>query len=608
MNKICRKSISRINEFLRPATFISDIQSLLDLGKLDSAVNLALDHPVYFHHPPYVKLLNLCIDKKAYNHARMVHQHLYTNGFNSNLHINTKLVILYSKAGDMKSARQVFDEMPERSVVSWTALLSGYARNGYDEEALKVFVGMRRAGVKANQFTYASSLSACTRLMFLSYGLQIQGCIYKGRFVDCAFVQCALIELHSKCGEIEDACYVFDMMSIKDLVSWNSMIGGLAVRGFSNDAILMFRLMFLDGMTPDNFTLASVLMACARSKDLANVMLLHGFVLKSGFGSYNSLNGSLINAYAKSGSVRSADRIYKSMVKKDTISCTALIAGYAHEGGNIMDAMKLFIELHQVLMNVDNVILCSMINICANTASLGLGKQIHAISLKCLACHDVPMNNALVDMYSKCGEIIDARRVFDEMKEKNIISWTSLIAGYGKHGYGNKAIALYKQMADEGLEPNGITFLSLLFSCSHCGLTAEGSGFFNNMVNKYNILPQEKHYSCMVDLLARGGEIEEAYNLVNNMHLKPNASVWGAILGACSVHGNVAIGKVAARHLFDLDPGKSVNYVVLASIYAAAGLWDGAWDTRKLMKVENLQKRQSGCSFFQSTSKRLLPP
>ncbi|KAL8237695.1 hypothetical protein R6Q59_018776 [Mikania micrantha] len=259
-------------------------------------------------------------------------------------------------------------------------------------------------------------------------------------------------------------------------------------------------------------------------------------------------------------------------------------------------------------MNVDNVILWLMINICANTVSLVLGKQLHVVSLKCLACHDEPMSNAPIDMYSKCGEIIDAHQVFDEMKEKNVVSWTSLIAGYGKHGYGNKAIALYERMVDEGFEPNIITFLSLLFSCSHCGLTTEGREFFNSMVNNYHILPQEKHYSCMVDLLARGGEIEEACSLVHNTHMKPNASVWGAILGACSVHGDVTAGKVAERHLFDLDPWKSVNYVVLASIYAAASLWDGAWDTRKLMNVENLQKKQSGCSFFQSTSKRLLLP
>lgn len=604
MRKSSYKSVTHINEILRPTTFISNIQSFFDLGRLHDAVNLTLSHPVQFHHPPYVILLQLCIDKKAYNQGRLVHEHLYANGFHSNLHINTKLVILYSKAGDMKSAREVFDEMRERSVVSWTALLSGYAQNGSAEEALMVFRGLHRAGVKANQFTYASALSACTSLMSLGYGMQIQGCVHKGRFLDNLFVQCALVELHSKCGKMEDAYYIFNLISGKDLVSWNSMIGGFAVRGFSNDAIVMFRLMLREGMTPDNFTLACVLMSSARGNDLSNVRQLHGFVSKLGFGSYNSLNGSLINAYTKSGSITSADKIYKNMMVKDTISCTALITGYAREASNnSKNAVNLFIELHQVVTSFDSVILCSMINICANSASLGFGRQIHALSVKSLVFHDVPMSNALVDMYSKCGEILNARQVFDEMTEKNLISWTSLIAGYGKHGNGRNAISLYNEMLDEGLEPNDITFLSLLFSCSHSGLTAEGKELFYNMVSKYKILPRAKHYSCMVDLLARGGEIEEAYSLMHEMHMKPNASIWGAILGACSVYGNVTVGKVAAEHLFDMDPENSVNYVVMASIYAAAGLWDCASDTRKLMKVKKLRKH-SGHSFFFSINKQ----
>ncbi|KAD3067129.1 hypothetical protein R6Q59_018775 [Mikania micrantha] len=235
-------------------------------------LSISHSHPIQFHHHPYVKILNLCMDKRAYHQARMVHEHLNANGFYSNLHIKMKLVILYCKAGDMKSAREVFDEMRERSVVSWTALLFGYARNGYAEEAAKMFLGMRRAGVNANQFTYASTLSVCTSLMALRYGLQIQGCIHKSWFVDHSFVQCALIELHSKCGKMENACNIFGMMLIEDLVSWNSMIGALAIRGSSNDAIVMFRLMFGDGMTPDRFTLASVLMAYARSKNLSTVM------------------------------------------------------------------------------------------------------------------------------------------------------------------------------------------------------------------------------------------------------------------------------------------------------------------------------------------------
>ncbi|GKE14533.1 pentatricopeptide repeat-containing protein, partial [Tanacetum coccineum] len=372
---------------------------------------------------------------------------------------------MYAKFGDMGNARIVFDEMRDRNLVTWTSLVSGYVRNGCGEEGLRVFVKMRREGVKGNEFTYGSVLSACASLRWLRCGMGLQGCVAKSGFCGDVFVECALVEMYLKCGKMEDAWRVFDGMMVKDLASWNSMIGGFASLGFCDHAFVMFRLMLREGRfrnqglgkTPDNFTMANVLMASARGNDLSNVTQLHGFVLKLGFESYNSLNGSLINAYSKKGSVRSADQIYRNMTEKDTVSCTALIAGYAREGNNSMDAVNLFTELRQVLMNVDNVILCSMVNICANSALLSLGKQIHALSLKCLAFHDVPMNNALIDMYSKSGEIFDACRVFNEMKAKNVISWTSLIDGYGKHGYGHNAVIVYNEMVNEGYEPNDIT-------------------------------------------------------------------------------------------------------------------------------------------------------
>ncbi|KAA8540580.1 hypothetical protein F0562_024501 [Nyssa sinensis] len=514
------------------------------------------------------------------------------------------MIILYAKLGDMENARNVFNQMPNRSVVSWTALLSGYSRNGYSEEALMVFSAMHREGVKANQYTYASALRACTSLMCSDRGKQIQGCIQKGRFAANLFLQSALVDLHSKCGKMEDACCVFESMSERDVVSWNAMIGGYTVQGFASDAFRMFRSMLRGGMIPDCFTLGNVLKAAIQSSSLIKVCQIHSFVIQLGFESHNFLTGSLIDAYAKCGSVRSANHIYKSMPKKDTISCTALITGYAREGNCSRDALDLFNEIHQMHLGIDDFLLCSMLNICANTASLGLGRQVHALALKYQPRYDMAMGNALIDMYAKSGEIEEATRVFYEMEDKNVISWTSLIAGYGKHGYGHKAISLYKKMEYEGLKPNDVTFLSLLFACSHTGLTGEGWECFNNMVGKYNILPRAEHYSCMVDLFARAGRLEEAYDLICKMNVKPNASLWGAILGACSIYDNMSLGEVAARHLFNMAPDNSVNYVVLSSIYAAAGSWDNACKTRKLME-ERSSRKNAGCSFFQSTNKMI---
>ncbi|KAK2972031.1 hypothetical protein RJ640_005051 [Escallonia rubra] len=335
-------------------------------------------------------------------------------------------------------------------------------------------------------------------------------------------------------------------------------------------------------MVPDSFTLGSVIKASLGDNCLNKAIQIHGLIIQLGFDSNDILTGSLIDAYAKCGSVRNGCDIYKSMQKKDIVSCTALIAGYAREGSNCCVALNLFNELRRAQMKIDDVLLCSMLNICANTASLGLGRQIHAIAVKCEPNKDMAMGNVLIDMYSKAGGIEDANRIFDEMEQKNVISWTSLIAGYGKHGDGNKAIGLYKKMEYEGFVPNDVTFLSLLFACSHNGLIAEGWECFNSMVRRYNISPRSEHYTCMVDLFARGGRLEEAYNLICKMTVKPNASLWGAILGGCSIYGNTSLGEVAARHLFDIEPENSVNYVVLASIYAAAGLWDNARKIRKL--------------------------
>ncbi|KAL7217539.1 hypothetical protein ACSBR2_010905 [Camellia fascicularis] len=231
--------------------------------------------------------------------------------------------------------------------------------------------------------------------------------------------------------------------------------------------------------------------------------------------------------------------------------------------------------------------LCS---IYADTTSLDLGRQIHAWVLKCQSKHDVAMGNTLIDMYSKSGEIEDAKQVFNEMEQKNVISWTSLIAKYGKNGYRHKAIAMYKKMESEGLKPNDVTFLTLFFACSHAGLTTEASEYFNNMVGKYNILPRAEHYSCMVDVFAHGVQLEEAYVLIQKMNIKPNASLWGAILGSCNIYGDMSLGEVAGKHLFNIEPEKSVNYMVLAGTYAAIGLWDNVWKTRKLMEERSLIK------------------
>lgn len=332
---------------------------------------------------------------------------------------------------------------------------------------------------------------------------------------------------------------------------------------------------------------------------------VHGLIHQLGFESHNVLAGSLVDAYSKCGSLQCAFKLYKNMPMKDIISCTALITSFAREDKHNRDALDLFKELNSLQVEMDDMILCSVLNVCANVADLKLGRQIHACSLKCQPTNDVAMGNALIDMYAKCGEIKYANKVFNEMDERNVISWTSLIAGYGKHGYGHEAIALYEKMEHERMKPNGVTFLSLLFACSHTGLINKGSELFNAMVSKYGILPQAEHLSCMVDLFARGGQLEAAYDLIRLMNIEPTSSLWGAILGASNIYGNMNTGEEAATHLFNMDPEKSVNYIALAGLYAGAGAWENAWETRKLMDERSAVK-DPGYSLLSSADKEMM--
>ncbi|XP_020539798.1 pentatricopeptide repeat-containing protein At3g20730 isoform X2 [Jatropha curcas] len=511
-----------------PTLFKQQFCSLANPARLLEVGNICLTPSTHLDSSLFMKILQLCIETKASKHGCLVHSHIIRNGLHSSLHLSTKLIIFYSKLGDTNNARRVFDRMSARNVVTWTAQISGYTQNGYYQDALLFFREMGRAGARANQFTYGSVLRACTGLRCVERGMQIQGCIQKSRFLGNVFVQSALIDLHSKCGNMEDACYLFGMMSERDVVSWNAMIGGYAVQGFSDDSFRMFH----------------------------------------------------------------------SMMRE------ALMTGYARDSNYSREALELLREIQQIHMEIDDVTLCTMLNICADAASLDMGRQIHALALKYKPNYDVAMGNALVDMYAKSGEIEDATRAFYDIKEKNVISWTSLITGYGKHGYGHEALALYKKMECEGLKPNDITFLSLLFACSHSGMTREGWECFNNMINKYDILPRTEHFSCIVDLFARGGQLEAAYNMICKMDIKPNASLWGAILGACSIYGNISLGEVAATHLFNIDPENPANYVVLSSLYAAAGAWDNACKMRNLMEERSLTKIP-GYSFVQSTKKNM---
>lgn len=356
----------------------------------------------------------------------------------------------------------------------------------------------------------------------------------------------------------------------------------------------------MSGKKPDCFTFGSLLRASIEVECLEIVGELHGLVIKLGFERSSALIRSLMDAYVKCGSLANAWKLHEGTTKRDLISCTALITGFAQQSKCTNDAFDIFKEMILMKTNMDEVVVSSMLKICTNIASITIGRQIHGFALKSSQIRfDVALGNSLIDMYAKSGEIEDAVLAFDEMKEKDVRSWTSLIAGYGRHGNFEKAIDLYNRMEHEGIKSNDVTFLSLLSACSHTGQTEVGWKIFNTMINKHGIEAREEHLSCIIDMLARSGYLEEAYELIIRSKegiISLSSSTWGAFLDACRRHGNMQLSKVAATQILNVEPKKPVNYINLASVYAANGAWDSAFKTRKLMKESGSCNKAPGYS------------
>lgn len=351
----------------------------------------------------------------------------------------------------------------------------------------------------------------------------------------------------------------------------------------------------LTGMLPDHFTFGSALKACGAISVLFNVELIHACIIKLGYWDENIAIASLIDSYAKCRSLNSARVIYDSMCEPDLVSSTALISGYSMDRNYSDDAMKLFCKIHRKGLRIDAILLSSLLGVCANVASIKFGTQIHAYMHKKQPMGDLALDNALVDMYAKSGEFLDSRRAFDEMPNRNVISWTSLITSCAQHGFGEDAVTLFARMEEDGVKPNDVTFLSLLSACSHSGMMNKGMEYFTSMMSKYGIDPRFKHYSSAVDLLARGGQLEDAWMLVQNTNTECKSSMYGTMLGACKVHGNMPLGETAAKNLLSIDPESSVNYAVLANMYAESHLWEDAQRTRKLL-VETSKGKEAGFS------------
>ncbi|KAK8697472.1 hypothetical protein V6N13_113620 [Hibiscus sabdariffa] len=444
---------------------------------------------------PYV--LKSCAKFQALEEGRQIHAHSVKFGLSSNVYVLNTLMRLYAVCGITQHVKELFDQSPERDLVSWTTLIQAFVKMGSAKEAIRAYFDMCRANLQPDKRTLVVVLSACSRLGDLSLGTRIHEniCDVHDVYSD-VFVGNALVDMYMKCGDADSARQLFEKMPVKNVVSWNSMISGLVQQGQFKEALHVFHEMQGIGLRPDSVTLVAVL------------------------------------------------------------------------------------------------------NACSNLGKLELGKWVHAYIDKNQIKADGFIGNALVDMYAKCGSIEQAFGVFRAMECKDVFSYTAMIVGFAMNGEAERALEIFSEMPVVGIKPDGVTFVGVLAACSHAGMVEEGRRHFEDMSRVYNLEPQTEHYGCMVDLLGRAGLISEAEEFIANMPIEPDAFVWGALLGACKIHGKIELGETVMKKLVAIEPERDGAYILMSNIYSSANRWKDALKLRKEMK-ERKMKKAPGCSLIE---------
>ncbi|THU45612.1 hypothetical protein C4D60_Mb02t19820 [Musa balbisiana] len=484
----------------------------------------------------------------------------------------------------------------------YNRLIQSLCTQGHLAQAMQLLPHERNP----SQRTYEALILACGRHNAPSHAAAVHRHLIDHGLDQDPFLSTKLIDMYSHLDRLNNARYVFDRTREKTIFVWNAFLKALALADHAEEAVALFREM---GVPMDSFTYSYVLKACIASSSHPSaapdrVKQIHAHVCRHGFASRVYVVTTLIDCYAKLGSVTYSERVFNGMIERNVVSWSAMIHCYA-KNERPFDALELFKEMMvREPETVPNAVtMVNALQACAGLAALGQGKVFHAYILRNALDSVLSVVNALIAMYSKCGSFEMARRIFDRMSyRRDVVTWNSIISAYGIHGFGEKAIQVFHDMISAGVSPSPITFVSVLGACSHAGLIDEGKSFFESMSREHGILPRSEHYACLVDLLGRAGQLDEAVKIIEGMRIEPGPTVWGSLLGACRIHCNVELAERACVRLFELEPVNAGNYVLLADIYAEAKMWEEVTRVKKLLEAKELQK-VPGCSWIEVKKK-----
>ncbi|XP_016189214.1 pentatricopeptide repeat-containing protein At4g21300-like [Arachis ipaensis] len=557
-------------------------------------------------------LFRSCSDSSLLPQVKQIHAWVTVCGMSDIDVLGSRIAGLYVLCGSIRDARNLFFRLELGYALPWNWMIRGFVMLGWHDFALLFYFMMLGSGVSPDKYTFPYIIKACGGSNNVALGKMVHNTIRSiGIHVD-LFVGSALIKLYADNGCICDARQVFDELSVRDCVLWNVMLNGYVTSSDFNNAIETFQEMRNCYIKPNSVTFTCMLSLCSTRGMFYVGTQLHGLVIGSGFQhdsqvantllSMYSKCGNLVDAYSvlhvgsaitdmysKCGRLDLAYQFFRRMPERDSVCWNSLITSFSQNGKPEM-AINIFRGMGRSGTKFDSVSLSSALSASANIPALYSGKEMHGFVIRNAFTSDTIVTSALIDMYSKCGKLAMAQYVFDLMYWRNEISWNSIIAAYGNHGRPRECLDLFHEMLKAGIHPDHVTFLVIISACAHAGLVDEGISYFRCLTESYGICAKMEHYACMVDLYGRVGCLHEALDTIKSMPRAPDAGVWGTLLGACRVHGNVELARLASEHLLELDPQNSGYYVLLSNIHAGAGEWSDVLKIRSRMKEKGVQK------------------
>ncbi|WOL11544.1 hypothetical protein Cni_G20307 [Canna indica] len=487
----------------------------------------------------------------------------------------SKLLAAAATLGDTVYTLSIFGRIPDPCLFHHTVVLRSLsaARFPAVDEAFALFRSLHSSGVALDQFALVPTLKVCARGLALRAGRQLHSLVIKLGFQLFVNVRNTLIHLYCRCGRAADeGRQLFDEMpQVNDAVSWSALMTGYVQISDPEKVVDLFREMRARISHVNAATLVNTFSALV---DLSSCggEALHGYCIKSGHDSDLNVATAIVDMYAKFKWIDSAVKVFDATKRKDLILYNCMADGFA-KAGAITDAFALLGRMKYEGVKPNSATFAGLLAACASSGAIVTGRRLHDhINMEGVEL-DAVLGTALVDMYSKSGCLEEAIEVFDKMVERDVQAWTAMIMGLGVNGRAPAALELFRQMENEGVKPNEVTFLSVLNACSHGGLVTAGKECFERMVQIYGLSPNMEHYGCLVDLFGRAGILEEAYKLIESLPVRGYAMAWRALLAACRVHGNVELGEIARKKLVSLGDEHPSNVILLSSAYALAGRW-----------------------------------